>query len=120
MFSASILFSTRAAALHGRVDITHYKVMPRFPTFLLVACLTATAGAALAQGPVADPTRISMDEFKKLHAQDRVLVVDVRAADAYLAGHIPGARSMPLATLADPAVVASLKGTTKPIVTYCA
>jgi predicted sulfurtransferase len=106
--------------LRGHDDITHYRAMPRFPTFLLVVCLVATAGAALAQGPVADPTRISMDEFKKLHAQDRVLVVDVRAADAYVAGHIPGARSMPLATLADPAVVASLKGTTKPIVTYCA
>jgi rhodanese-related sulfurtransferase len=94
--------------------------MRRFPTFLLVVCLVATAGAALAQGPAADPTRISMDEFKKMHAHDRVLVLDVRGADAYAAGHIPGARSMPLATLADPAVVARLKGTTKPIVTYCA
>jgi rhodanese-related sulfurtransferase len=93
----------------------------RLPILPLLVCLAAAAGTGLAQGPTnADASRIAMDEFKKLHAQGRVLVIDVRGADAYAEGHIPGARSMPLASLSDPAVVASLKGTTKPIVTYCA
>jgi rhodanese-related sulfurtransferase len=91
---------------------------------LLILALVVSLGAALTSlaqpSGTAEASRMTLDEFKKLHAEGRLLVVDVRTADAYLAGHIPGARSMPLASLADPAVVASLKGTTKPIVTYCA
>jgi rhodanese-related sulfurtransferase len=64
--------------------------------------------------------RIPMAEFKKLHAENKVLVIDVRDAQAFSTGHIPGARSIPLGSLLAPAHVAELKAVTKPIVLYCA
>jgi rhodanese-related sulfurtransferase len=47
-----------------------------------------------------------------------VVVVDVRAAADYEAGHIPGARSIPLDQVEKR--VAALKALKKPIVLYCA
>jgi phage shock protein E len=45
-------------------------------------------------------------------------VVDVRGTDAFEAGHIPGALSVPLAEVERRA--AELKDLKKPIVLYCA
>jgi rhodanese-related sulfurtransferase len=47
-----------------------------------------------------------------------VVVLDVRGADAYRAGHIPGAVLVPLETVAGRA--AEYAKVAKPIVTYCA
>jgi rhodanese-related sulfurtransferase len=62
--------------------------------------------------------RIKLQEFKKAVDADAVLTVDVRDHESYLNGHIPGAISVPLETIAKRAP--ELKASSKPIVTYCA
>ncbi|MBC2934282.1 metalloregulator ArsR/SmtB family transcription factor [Nocardioides sp. zg-1228] len=42
---------------------------------------------------------VTRDELEQLLASGEVTLLDVRPAEEYLAGHIPGARSMPLETL---------------------
>jgi len=61
--------------------------------------------------------RITQEELKKLMKADKVLVVDVRGADAYKTGHIPGSVSAPLAEIDKH--LEELKSAKKPIVTYC-
>jgi 3-mercaptopyruvate sulfurtransferase SseA len=79
--------------------------------------LAAATSAAAQQAPVKD-ARISMEEFRALHQQGAVVVVDVRDAESYAEGHIPGALSVPLDLLQK--YVPKLKALKKPIVTYCA
>jgi rhodanese-related sulfurtransferase len=68
---------------------------------------------------LASPTlRIAWPEFKKLYDENKAVVVDVRGGDAYAAGHIPGARSIPLDDIARHA--RELKKLKKPIIVYCA
>ena len=62
--------------------------------------------------------RIAMADFKKLLATNDVVVIDVRSADAYAAGHIPGALSVPEETITA-ALAEKLKKMGKPIATYC-
>jgi 3-mercaptopyruvate sulfurtransferase SseA len=81
------------------------------------ATLTPLVGAAGGQVEVATMPRISLAEFRKLFDAGNVVVVDVRSADAYTKGHIPGALSVPLETVDQR--VADFKDATKPIVTYC-
>jgi predicted sulfurtransferase len=88
---------------------------------LIAAYAVAQAKAGIpAAGAVPMPTtdRIPMAEFKKLMATNDVVILDVRSADSYAAGHIPGALSMPEDTLTA-AVAEKLKKMGKPIVTYC-
>jgi len=80
-----------------------------------VAPAPAPAPAAAATEPVAD--RITQEELKKLMKADKVLVVDVRGADAYKEAHIPGSISAPLIELDKH--LDELKASKKPIVTYC-
>jgi SAM-dependent methyltransferase len=61
--------------------------------------------------------RISLQKFKTLLKTDRVRVLDVRDADSYEAGHIPGAVLMPLGDLAER--LPELGVEVGPIVTYC-
>lgn len=62
----------------------------------------ATASAA---GPEAGPAmvteaaRISPEELKAAMARKDVFIIDTRSADAYAAGHIEGAVSMPFSSL---------------------
>ena len=46
------------------------------------------------------------------------LLIDVRASDAFAAGHIPNARSMPGATIADGAAALE-RYKEKPVIAYC-
>ncbi len=62
--------------------------------------------------------RVSLSEFKALLARGDVLVLDVRDQQSYKNGHIPGARSLPLAELASRAP--QLRSEKRPIVAYCA
>ena len=48
-----------------------------------------------------------------------LVLVDVLPAESYAAGHIPGAISLPLATIAERAP-ALLPDRTRPIASYCA
>jgi 3-mercaptopyruvate sulfurtransferase SseA len=84
---------------------------------LAVARLALPAAAA-AQYRTPPQTRITFEEFKKLYDQDAVLVLDVRNADSYRAGHIPGAILRPLAQVL--VNVDDLKREKRPIVAYCA
>ena len=73
--------------------------------------------AAVEEKPAAPEARITQDDFKKLLEKDKVLVLDVRSADAYKSAHIPGAVSIPLAEIEGHAQ--QLKSEKKAIVTYC-
>lgn len=61
--------------------------------------------------------RITVEEFKQLQAKRGVFVLDVRDAESYRVGHLPGAILMPLETVE--ARAAELRREKKPIVTYC-
>ena len=72
--------------------------------------------------PAASPAsivieRIAVDELKKLMEADKVVVLDVRPAEAYREAHIAGSLSAPLAEIDKH--VEKLKAANKPIVTYC-
>jgi predicted sulfurtransferase len=94
----------------------------------LAAVLAGIAAYAIGQGRAGSPTtapltmpttdRMPMADFKRLMATNNVVILDVRAADSYAAGHIPGALSMPEETLTA-AVAEKLKKMGKPIATYC-
>jgi 3-mercaptopyruvate sulfurtransferase SseA len=68
--------------------------------------------------PMPKSDRIQMAEFKKLQARNDVVTIDVRSSDAYAAGHIPGALSIPEETIT-PALAEKLKRMGKPIALYC-
>jgi len=61
--------------------------------------------------------RISLDEFIGLASKGTVTVVDVRGDDSFAAGHIPGAISIPLASIENR--VEELRRLARPVVTYC-
>ncbi len=91
--------------------------------FLLALCVVGLFVAAAAQAPQEDDLaspklRITWDEFKKLYDAGNVVVIDVRAEDAYRAGHIPGSQSIPLDQIEKRA--SDLKKVKKPLVLYCA
>jgi predicted sulfurtransferase len=69
--------------------------------------------------------RVTQADFKKLIADNNLVVVDTRNVDAYRAGHIPGAILLPLEGQRSwpfdyESTVDTLKAATKPIVAYCA
>ena len=75
--------------------------------------------------PEPSPMRISQQDFKTLLAKDRPIIVDVRTVDSFREGHIPGAVLLPFEgrTSLPPesdALVARLRSSKQPIVTYCA
>lgn len=66
----------------------------------------------------ADPAlRVTQEEFLKVFKADVVTIVDVRDPDSYAAGHIPGAISIPLASVNEN--VERLRKLGKAVVTYC-
>ena len=65
----------------------------------------------------AAPPRVPADEFGRLYRGGEVVVLDVRSAGEYVAGHIPGAILAPLIDLE--ARAADLRRLAKPVVTYC-
>ena len=65
-----------------------------------------------------DPAlRISLTEFVQLNQKSGATIVDVRGPDSFAAGRIPGAISIPLATVEGS--VEQLRRLGKPVVTYC-
>jgi len=82
------------------------------------AILLLAGGRALRADDTAAVPRMDMAEFKAGHDKDRLLVIDVRSADAYRMGHIAGAVSVPLSTWSQH--LERLKASKKPIVAYCA
>src|SRR5512144_3107015 len=96
----------------------------RVHRLLMAAAVCLLAMAATAQDSraqsddLSQAARISMSDFKALLARGNVLVLDVRDAEAYKNGHIPGARSLPLADIS--AHAQELRSERRPIVAYCA
>ena len=86
---------------------------------ILLAAFVVAALAPLSgrQAPDGAP-RVSLADFKKAFDAGAVVVLDVRDASSYAAGHVPGAILVPLEALAKKAP--ELKASKKPIVTYCA
>ena len=89
--------------------------------FVLVAAMSVLScgtGWGQEEDVFSPKLRISWDEFKKLYDDKKVIVVDVRDAGSFEAGHIPQARSVPLDETEKR--IADLKKQKKPIITYCA
>jgi len=82
-----------------------------------VAALVPTAADQVVTDS-ANVARVTVAELKKLQASGAVTVVDVRDADSFKAGHIPGALSIPLDQVS--ANVDRLKSAKKALVFYCA
>ena len=69
---------------------------------LVLAAVSAPAGAAGQQArDEASVPRISLADFKKAFDAKAVVILDVRDAASYAAGHIPGAILVPLEALAE-------------------
>lgn len=86
---------------------------------LLVLALAFPALTAARQlTDEASVPRMTLADFKKALDAGQILVVDVRDAQSYANGHIPGAISIPLTDLEKRAP--ELKASKKPIVAYCA
>lgn len=88
------------------------------PRLALIAVLLFTAVAAAAAQYA--PGRMEIDEFKKLHTAGKILVVDVRDAQSYANGHIPGSINVPLGEHERAEHFNLLQAEKRPIVTYCA
>ena len=90
---------------------------------VLTACNSADKQAAISSPPAeasATPAdgvrRITVSELQNLVAKNQAFIVDVRNADSYNAGHIRGAKLMPVGEILNH-VDELPKG--KLIVTYC-
>ena len=90
-----------------------------------LAGLTVAALATLSALPVfaqqedtSKVPRITLAEFKPLHAKNAVLTIDVRDPHGFDAGHIPGAVNV---SVVDIEIMANrVLKETRPVVAYCA
>jgi SAM-dependent methyltransferase len=103
------------AALAG--DSRHYWLILARPREAEAAASPGTAEKGSTTPADAPELRISLDELDRLQRTGDVVILDVRGADAYCEGHIPGARAVDMSDLAG--VADSLKQVTGAIVTYC-
>lgn len=76
------------------------------------------ATGALSAQAIRNVPRTTIDELKPLMAAGTVLVIDVRHADEFAQGHIPGAVNLDYTLVT--ARGARFKDETRAIVTYCA
>ena len=86
----------------------------------VAACVAAAtaASAQVSNAELAAVPRVTLAEFKKLHAAKQILAIDVRDPHAYENGHIPGALNV---SFVDVEIMANrLLKEPKPIVAYCA
>ena len=92
---------------------------------LCVALLGLAASLAADRQKPVDPkdastvVRITMTGFQKVYEAGEVFVVDVRDAQSFQLGRIPGAISVPLADVDRRAEEIKAKAGTKIVVTYC-
>lgn len=87
----------------------------RFVSLLVMLLL---APALVPAQESAEYLRIDWPTFKKAYDAGDVVVIDVRSTDAFEAGHIPRAISVPLDDVERR--VAELEKLRKPLVLYCA
>ena len=84
---------------------------------LAALILLGSAANVVADSPTDRVPRIGLDEFKTLHADDAIYLIDVRSPVQYGSGHIPGAVLRPFGQLNR--FLSELRRVTKPIVAYC-
>jgi rhodanese-related sulfurtransferase/predicted transcriptional regulator len=122
--SAHLQILRQAGLVSTRRDGTkiHYRLAGR-DVAALYALLRDVAGSRSAQAAAArdaylgdDTQAVGRDELRRRLAAGEVIAVDVRPAEEYAAGHIPGAMSIPLDELADR--LADLPGDVD-VVAYC-
>jgi rhodanese-related sulfurtransferase/DNA-binding transcriptional ArsR family regulator len=122
--SAHLQILRQAGLVSTRRDGTkiHYRLTGR-DVAALYALLRDVAGSRSAQAAAArdaylgdDTQAVGRDELRRRLAAGEVIAVDVRPAEEYAAGHIPGAMSIPLDELADR--LADLPGDVD-VVAYC-
>ncbi|HKQ76674.1 MAG TPA: rhodanese-like domain-containing protein [Blastocatellia bacterium] len=77
----------------------------------------SSPAASTAQTAESKVPRVSVDELKKLMAEQKVVVVDVRGADAYNSAHIKGSINLPLDKINAGEFTALPRD--KRIITYC-
>ena len=88
----------------------------------LVTALAALAVAALPalaqQDDLTKVPRLTLAQFKPLHAKNAVLTIDVRDPHGFDAGHVPGALNV---SIVDIEIMGNrMLRETRPIVAYCA
>jgi rhodanese-related sulfurtransferase/predicted transcriptional regulator len=122
--SAHLQILRQAGLVSTRRDGTkiHYRLAGQ-DVAALYALLRDVAGSRSAQAAAArdaylgdDTQAVGRDELRRRLAAGEVIAVDVRPAEEYAAGHIPGAMSIPLDELADR--LADLPGDVD-VVAYC-
>jgi len=84
----------------------------------LALCIVAIGAATLGAQAVRNVPRISIDEVKALMGKKQVVLIDVRDAQSFAAGHMPGAINVPFDHL--PKHVDQWKLEKRLLVTYCA
>ena len=90
---------------------------PKIILIAFVIAITSMSSLAWAQA-MRNVPRISIDEVKELMAKNQVVLVDVRDAQSFAAGHMPGALNIVFDDI--PNHVDALKKDKRVIVTYCA
>ncbi len=113
-------FFTRARALvesFGMRRCSGGRVAKPQATCLFLIALFALGTAAALQHDESSAPRTTLPEFEKLLHSNAIVVVDVRSAESYREGHIPGAISVPIGSI--PSHAEGLKKIGKPIVAYC-
>ncbi len=88
--------------------------------YVLLVVFAAVGVARAQEDPLAAVPRITQEEFRKLRADNKVLVVDVRDQDSYWAGHIPGAINIWLGDMERREPIDRLRAEKRLIVLYCA
>jgi predicted sulfurtransferase len=97
--------------------ITTLVVLAGMVSIALVGAVRVTAGAGSSLAQASDDVRrITPEEVRVLLKQNKAVVVDVRNKDAYNAGHIKGALSIPFGEIEERAKELPRD---KMIVAYC-
>jgi hydroxyacylglutathione hydrolase len=85
---------------------------------IVLSLVIGCAAASLSAQAVRNVPRVSIDELKALMQQNAVLVLDVRNAEEFKSGHIPGAINLNYTRVT--AEGGRFKGESRTIVAYCA
>ena len=103
-------FTVRSSSLEWLMVLQPRDMSPPAPS--------ATAAQSGAAGESSDPgLRIALEDFSRLLSTKSIAVVDVRDAESFAAGHIPGAIAVPLDSVEGAAE--RLRSLNKAVVTYC-
>ena len=90
---------------------------PVFPAVAALLFILVTA-CSYSQSDMDSVPRMELDELMRLFEEEAVVIVDVRSARSYQAGHIPGAILMPEYEVESR--YSELVGAAWPVVVYCA